>query len=513
MQTDKSKTDSILQPSTSPHSTYHSSLVARYFTFTRFDKVVVFIILALAAAIGLTILLGDRVGVTLERVGPLGIARSTSAVTLQFSETMNRDTVPARLQLVQINPTAVNTATISESDVLATVAGTTNWNANTLNFRPDTALQPGASYMVILTPGATSDSGRQVLAEYRYSFTVRSARVAYLAPATGTPFNLWLADPTDPTSARQITNSPSGIFDYGVSSDGSKIAFSEKNSNTGTMDIKLLDLETGGIEQLTNCADAECKTPVWRPDGQVIAYERIDLNTNLSQQVGVSPTRIWLLDLSSKPASTRPMFDDSQILGYGVRWSQDGSRVSMFDFASQGILVHDFGDDSTEIIPSRYGNPGELSPDGTQVIYPEIQLSEAQATSYLQLADLTSKELARVSNPDEPLDEDIAIWGPDGSFLVVGRRYLDERYTRGRQLYKVNPQDGSSEELVYDPQYQNGFFSLDPTGTQLVIQRFPDPVAMNDPNNMGIPEIWMLNIQTKALVKISDNAIFPRWVP
>ncbi|MEP6985211.1 MAG: hypothetical protein ABI970_06425, partial [Chloroflexota bacterium] len=96
---------------------------------------------------------------------------------------------------------------------------------------------------------------------------------------------------------------------------------------------------------------------------------------------------------------------------------------------------------------------------------------------------------------------------------IVGRRYLDDRMTRGRQLYKVNPADGSSEPLVVDPAYQNGLFVLDPTGTQLVMQRFPDSVAMNDPNNPGLPQIWTYDMQTKALVKVSDNAFVPNWVP
>jgi Tol biopolymer transport system component len=279
------------------------------------------------------------------------------------------------------------------------------------------------------------------------------------------------------------------------------------------MDIKMLDVDTGGIEQLTNCADSECKTPVWRPDGQLIAYERIDLNSSLGNQVGASPTRIWIIDLSSTPATTRPLFDDSQILGYGVRWSADGTRISMFDYSSQGILVHDFRDSTNEIIPSKYGNPGELSPDGTKMIYPEITMANNEATSYLQIVDLVSNNIQRLTTPDDPVDDDNAVWSPDGKFLIVGRRYLDERMTRGRQIYEVNPVDSKAEPLIVDPDYQNGIFALDPTGTQIVLQRFPDPVAMNDMNNQGLPEIWTYDMQTKALVKVSDNAFVPRWVP
>ncbi|MEP6986931.1 MAG: hypothetical protein ABI970_15100 [Chloroflexota bacterium] len=117
----------------------------------------------------------------------------------------------------------------------------------------------------------------------------RTPHTAYLAPANGAIMNIWVADPTTPSSAHQLTDSLSDIYDYSVSPDGGKIAFTEKNTNACTMDINLLDMDTGEIKPLTNCADAECKTPVWRPDGQQIAYERIELNTSL--QINASLTR------------------------------------------------------------------------------------------------------------------------------------------------------------------------------------------------------------------------------
>jgi Tol biopolymer transport system component len=386
------------------------------------------------------------------------------------------------------------------------------WNGKTLLFQPKAALQPGASYAVILDKGAVSDTGRAVLAEYRYGFQVRRPRVAYLAPATSSPYNIWIADPADPSSAKQITFSPSGIFNYSVSPDGSKIAFSERNTNTGTSDIKLLDLDTDGIQQLTNCQDADCTTPVWRPDGQVIGYERVELNSAFTQ-VGVSPTRIWLIDLTSSPPSTRPLFSDSQMLGYGLQWAADGNRITVFDYNSQGILFHQFNPDSTIVIPSRYGSAGWLSPDGTRVIYPEVLLQQAEARSYLQLVDLKTQQIKAMTSPDDPIDDDIAAWSPDGKMLAIGRRYLDDRFTRGKQLYLMNPDDSSVQEVLVDPKYQLGSFVWDPNGQQLLLQRFPDPVAMGDPNNPGKPEVWTVDIATKALTKIADDAFLPRWVP
>lgn len=471
----------------------------------------------LVGGILLTILLGDRVGVTVERVTPLGTARSTSRITIQFSENMNRDSVPERLRVAQIRPEAASTGdTLSDDNMLARLQGTVHWNGKTLTFTPSEVFQPGATYRISLEPGATSDTGRQVLSEYRFSFTVSRPRVAFLSPASGAPLNIWLADPANPANAQQVTFSPSGVFDFGVSPDGSQIAFAERNSDTGTSDIKLLDLETGGIQQLTNCLDADCTTPVWRPDGQVIAYERVDFNSDM-QNISNSPTRIWLIDLSTIPATTRPLFEDTQILGYGLQWSRDGSRATLFDISSQGILLHDFEAGSTVVIPSRYGSTGALSPDGTRIVFPEVILSETgEARSFLQMANADTQELTPLSHPDEPVDDDAAAWSPDGETLVISRRYMDDRFTRGRQLYRFDLADNSVEPLVVDPVYANGFFSFDPTGTQLVIQRFPELTASGtrgEVNTAGTPEIWTYDLNTQELTQVATDSFFPRWVP
>lgn len=488
-------------------------LGTRTIFLSSFDRLVLVVALLLAGAVGLTLVLGDRVGVTLQRAAPLGQARSTSRIIMQFSETMNRDSVAERLYVTQVKPeAAANPDALRPDDVLAQISGQITWSGATLTFTPAAALMPGAAYLVQLEAGAAGETGRQVLSEYRFSFMVRSPRVAYLAPASGAPLNIWLADPADLSGARQITFSPSGVFDFGVSPDGSAVAYSERNSSTGTSDIKLLNLETGAVQQLTNCQDADCTTPVWRPDGRVIGYERVELNSDL-ENVGVSPTRIWLIDLSTMPATTRPLFDDSQILGYGLQWSRDGSRATLFDINSQGILLHDFNTGLTAIIPSRYGSTGALSPDGTKIVFPEVTLAAGQARSYLQLADVTAQTVEPLSYPDDAVDDDAAAWSPDGQKLVIARRYTDDRFTPGRQLFLMNPADGSAEPLVVDERYANGFFSFDPTGQQIAIQRFPQLMPDGQLNNTGTPEIWTYNLSTGALTQVAVDAFYPRWVP
>src|SRR5215213_7343595 len=73
-----------------------------------FDRRVALILVVLLGLTAFVIVLGDRVGVTLQRVAPLGVARSTSSIVMQFSESMNRVTVPPSIKVVQIAPDKLN---------------------------------------------------------------------------------------------------------------------------------------------------------------------------------------------------------------------------------------------------------------------------------------------------------------------------------------------------------------------------------------------------------------------
>jgi Tol biopolymer transport system component len=333
-------------------------------------------------------------------------------------------------------------------------------------------------------------------------------RIAYLYPADDAPQNIWIADISDTPNNRQITNSPSGIYDFAVSPDGSKIAFAENNT-AGTIDIKLLDLDTGALIQLTNCADASCTTPVWRPDGRTIAYERIEYNSALDGRSG--PPRIWLIDLTVTPATTRPLFSDLQILGYGAQWSADGSRIALMDRGTNAILIYDFADDSILAVPSPSGMTGVLSPDGTRLAYAEVAFVEGEmARSKLQLADLLTSEIRALSLPDDPVDDKRAQWHPSGEYLAVARD--DPRVYASTQIYRVDPDDGSAELITDDPLYTNTFFWWNPSGTQLVIQRLR-LLASGQTGPLARPEIWVYDVANQTGLMLADNGFLPRWIP
>lgn len=342
------------------------------------------------------------------------------------------------------------------------------------------------------------------------------ATVAYLYPAYGGLQNVWFAPLADPTQAEQMTFAPDGLYDFAVSHDGDYLAYSQRIEPTGLHDIMLMNLNTRQITQVTNCVvdNSDCRTPVFRPTGRAIAYERLNTNTGVGTGVGV--TRIWLADLSRQPYDNQPLSQDSQFVGYGPEWALDGNSLAFYssDIANPGILVYNFnpaaGDQTLKFVPSQYGTVGALSPNGSQLIYPDLsRRPDSSVYSFLRIADLEGLDFVNFTNAEDNIDDIEAVWNPNGTSVTIVRRYTDERWTRGYQLYDVSMADQTITPLVVDAGYSHGFFSYDASGTALVMQRFPFDAESATGSN---PQIWTYNLATKALEMIADNAFSPRWV-
>jgi len=342
--------------------------------------------------------------------------------------------------------------------------------------------------------------------------------IAYLSPAYGGIQDIWITPLDDPDAAEQLTNSSSGIFNFGVSQDGRKIAYADRDDETGLTDIFLLDLQTRQSIQLTNCAAQgdDCKTPVFHPNDQAIAYERMSFNRSMG--AGPGAIRIWLLDLTTPDYTTRRLFDDSQIIGHSPQWSGNGDRIAFYnsDIAAPGVIVYDFGAGENEtplkLVPSNYGSVGSLSPNGQFLVFPEPIRRGEQVFTYLQLADLAESEFNELTGANDPVDDIAAQWHPDGQEIVMARRYTDDRWTAGHQLYTLNIDTGEVEPLVVDERYSHGFFAWDEGGERLLMQRFPLLGEDGEPDTQARPEIWVYDRATNELTLIAKNVFFPRWI-
>ena len=441
----------------------------------RFDWLVFGVIAALLAALGVVVARGDQVGVYVrsDGYGPRGMASGAQPVRVRFSEAVDRDALETQFQ---IEPAT---------------EGTITWASDrTLLFTPQVPFAAGETYTVRIAAGAG------LLDDFAWSFTARLPRVAYLAPANSRTRNVFVAD-LSTGAMRQITAATYGVENFAVSADGSQIAYTQ-NNNDGTADVWIINAAGGTPRQVTACVAAMCTAPTWHPDGSQLAYQRIDFGAG-------GASRVWLVNLTT--LETGLLFTDAQILGEAPQWSPDGRRLAVFDVSVPGIRVHDFTMRTDTVIESMQGEVGRFSPDGTRLVYPVMDRGAQGLQFYtrLEVADFEAVTRTRLSG-NESVEDNAAAWSPDGTRLLVARRYLDERYTAGNQLYVLDLARDETVPLVVDDAYTHAGAHWDASGRLVVFQRFALDAADAE------PEIWTYDTATGTLTLVAEGAFLPRWL-
>jgi Tol biopolymer transport system component len=302
---------------------------------------------------------------------------------------------------------------------------------------------------------------------------------------------------------RKLTNSQNGIIGYDVTPDGSKIVYSEvrytEGERTGITDLYVWEAATGRATLRYECQGASCTGLQWRPDGGAFAFERIDMNTT----VGTGAARTWIFDLAENVG--RPLFKDTQQLGYMPRWSPDGKRIAVFSVSAGGILIHHFSTGKDHVIPAQQGELGSFSPDGRWLSFPKIvALGENQYAVHMMLADLSSESYTvRPLIPDSEMVSDVeAGWRSDGQGLIVARQPPARKIAQGSALYSVDLATGVATLLIPDEGYEQSNLTM--RDDLLVFQR----VALSDVN--ARPEVWIYHLGTQEMRRIAHDGVFPR---
>ncbi len=345
----------------------------------------------------------------------------------------------------------------------------------------------------------------------------QSIRVAYLYPATAAVHNVWSAEIGNPAAQVQLTFSDFGVYDFDFSPDGRWLAYGER-SGQGVVTMRLLDVPDRRTIDLVDCVaqKAYCTTPIFSPDGNMLAYQRSEAVDGL---YGLS--RIWLVNMASANYETVPLIADSQVVGHSAVWAADGNTIAFYsaDAREPGILIYDFvprdgGDVQLRFIPSTHGTMGTISPNGQQIIFPEIVRRGKQIFTYLRMADLADKVFAAFTDAEGPTDDVTARWSPDGDTVALARRYTDSRWTSGHQLYLRSASDENADlrPVAYDERYNTSYFRWNSAGDRLVLQRFPLQNEDGSSNQRAAPEVWVYDIDSANASKIVDDAFLPQWI-
>ncbi len=458
-----------------------------------FDAIILGVMGALLVVIAVLILLGDTTGVQVIHHTPNGLTSADTIIRLEFDRPMVAQSVEDRFSITP------------------TIEGRLEWaNRQELVFRPDAPLNPGQKYTVQIRAGAESDGNKTLTEDFQFNFTVRLPQMLYLGPFTNPIRNLQFYD-LQTGRTEQLTDETGGVVDFAISPDGTWVAYTVERTDTAS-DIWALNLKTREHIQLTNCVEgqATCYDPAWGPDNQVVAYTRQELAAGLNP---ATAKRAWVVDVNT--GESRLLIDDETLVGFAPKWSPDGKWVAIVLATANppGILLYEFATGQSAFVSTPQGVPGIFSPDGAWFAYSKLAYGAAATTYYSHLAMINLNTLsnqAEVSisgETDNPVDDLQAAFAPDGTQLAVVRRYLDNRYTQGGQLYLLDMTTFAATPLVVEAAYSHGSINWSKDGHLVLFQRY-NLATRQDPT-----EIWMVNSTTGELQQVVADGFLPRFLP
>ena len=458
----------------------------------RLDRTALAFIAVLAVIIIVLIARGDQAGVQITRTSPADKAQGVSThaqLAFTFSESMPASAMDGR---IQITPP---------------LSGTLRWNGNTAFYVPSGPLQNDTTYTVTVLSGAQNTRGRVMLHGLTWSFRTGHPRVAYLYPATGIG-DLYIREIAQNASPRRLTEEPQGVYDYAVSPDGVHIAYSVSRDN-GARDLWLINADGADRHQLVACEQQVCQTPTWSADGTRIAFERRNL---VQGALGASPgpARIWLYDVAGRSIS--PLIDNSQQLGNQPRWAPVGDKIAFYDPTASAITIYDVASGERVQLNSVLGDTGAWSPDGQQLIYPELAATDAGQFNQLLRADLLSNVITTVMPLSNSNDTSVT-WSPIGTQIAFSRQRTSIAGAAGGimpfgpQVWVSTPQGQGAHALTDETGYSYGGLEFSPDGTWIAVVRN----NLQAPNPK--PETWLIRADGSQSYMLADDATIPAWVP
>ncbi len=345
---------------------------------------------------------------------------------------------------------------------------------------------------------------------YRQPFQEGAPSITYLAAPEGSTRSLYRLNPDQAEQAQKLTQNNSDIIEYDVTKDGRYIVYTERRTTTDqtlASDIYRWNQATAKTEFLYTCEDALCTNLTWRPDGEAVAFMRVDLNSKTQMPPGYP--RVWIYNLVSKTA--QPLFEDNQRLGVLPCWSPDSAKIAVYDQNAGAIVVHDFGTDQDHFIPTFDIRLMNFSPDGRWLLYyPGVaEQVDTGVVTNLKLVDLSTEPYREqdLKLADESVGDIKVIWQNDSAGLFLAWQPQVQQITPGAQLYRLDLSTGTQALLLPGETYHHSNLDLSPTGERLVFERTPAGSAT------AIPDIWTYHLATGDLKQVVEGAILPRWVP
>ena len=217
---------------------------------------------------------------------------------------------------------------------------------------------------------------------------------------------------------------------------GEQLVFTAYADNNAQMEIYLLDVDSGNVQNLTNNASGTQTNPAWSPDGKSIAY----ISALPSSQDAYN---IVVMDVATR--ENRILAANGLVWSEPV-WSPDGKQIAYWSYdKDKNGAIYIVNSDSGEA--QRLGDTGRgggvglsWSPDGTHILYSS---SDGLYTATVDDGTATNLTIDKDRVSATFLAAGAGVWSPDGTQIA----FVANWEPKSLQIYTMNA-DGSNPQLV-----------------------------------------------------------------
>jgi ABC-type nickel/cobalt efflux system permease component RcnA len=332
-------------------------------------------------------------------------------------------------------------------------------------------------------------------------YDASQARLLYIAPDSTRRDQLFIL-PLASGEPAQFTREPTGITGYSVSPDGGIILYTLFKSDGGTA-IQAIDSDGSSPRRVLDCPSSECNSPRWYPDGQRLAYERLDE----SGESVVPRFSLWWLDLST--GGTRPVFQDDAFASYSPQFSPDGAWLSYVSGADNTLVLFNLTDGRSHSLPlgPQAALPAAWSPRSDAVLFGS-QLGPGQPLN-ARIFNLSTEAITELGGPEGSTDYS-ATWSPDGAWIAIDRNVPLGNAVNSNQVWLVRPDGTGAHVLLQEEGASYSSLTWAPDARHLLYARYVLDLTSTTPGRF---DIYMADVETGASELLVEGGDMPALLP
>jgi serine/threonine protein kinase len=235
-----------------------------------------------------------------------------------------------------------------------------------------------------------------------------------------------------------------------------QIAFA--SSRSGAMEIWLMDIDGGGLKQITNIPEGACQ-PKWSPDGMKIVF----ISPCVRHLITYPGASLFIINADGTDLIPLPNAPGGD---YDPSWSPEGTQIAFTSLRKSGvpgIFILNLSDYSIKSLvedETRAISQPAWSPNGSEIAY-------VNSDNRIWVMDVNGENRHNLTVGGGDYMTNSPAWSPDGSVVIYSRSVLSD--TTGATVLMAVPYTDAgampvevpNSQLVADVNYSfDGFWLL-----------------------------------------------------